>query len=561
VVDYEADLQVDPATRTLTGTVGILVKSQGDWSRPLELAAEGLSIEAVREGDTPLEYQHEGSNLRILLSGARGGGPQRRVSVQYRATPKDGLHFREGAFYTAFHTEHWMPSRNLPGNKATWTLRLTVPAGLSAVASGKLVSREAVREGWEQYIWRLDVPYSAYLLGFVAGKFQESQAMVDGVRLRFLGMNRSEAELKRIFADTETMFRFFQERAGIPYPLEEYTQVLVPGATPQEAAGYGLLAASYAEEVLAEPREDWMIAHELAHQWWGNLVTCGSWADFWLNEGVTTFMTAAYKEHRWGREEYDREMAFARRRYQRARTQGADRALALAGTPASREVGGPLPYVKGSMVLHLLRYELGEEAFWAGVREFTASHAYCSASTTELRAAMEKASGRRLDQFFAQWVQRTGAPELAVRHRVEGTALVLEVDQQKDVWELPLAVAIETEEGREVRRIQLDQKQQEFRFPLTSALKSVRVDAGGYLPISISHERPASMLRHQLQSEPDVAGRVNAIERLTELCRAGLDPRECQELPRQLAEHSQSDPSRLIRKLSQDALQQMSAPQ
>ncbi|MDC0710184.1 M1 family metallopeptidase [Stigmatella sp. ncwal1] len=560
VVDYEADLQIDPVTRTLTGTVGILVRSQGAWNQPLELSAEGLSIEAVREGDTALEFQHEGGSLRIPLNRAPGTGQHRRVSVRYRGQPEGGLHFKEDAFYTAFHTARWMPSRDLPSDKATWTLRLTVPAGLSVIASGKLLTREALQGAKERYTWRLEVPHSAYLLGFVAGKFQESQAMVGLVRLRFLGAGRSEAELKRVFADTTAMFRFFQERAGVPYPFEEYTQVLLPEATPQEVAGHALLEAGYADEVLTEPREDWMSAHELAHQWWGNLVTCGSWGDFWLNEGLTTFMTAAYKEHRWGRDEYDREMALARRRYQRLRARGADRALALPETSLSREVGGPLPYAKGSLVLHLLRSELGEEDFWAGIREFTASHASCAASTSDFRAALEKASGRELGPFFAQWVHGTGVPEIVAQHRVEEGTLVLEVEQSQRVWSLPLTLAIETDAGREIRRVPLAPSHQEFRFPLKGSLKSVRVDAGGVLPFAISHERPVSMLLYQLDHEPDVMGRMDAIEHLVELCRAGDGPQECQGLRDRLAISARDDASRLIRKLAQDAHQQMIAP-
>jgi aminopeptidase N len=558
VLDYDAGLRIDPAEGTVRGTVTLLVRSAQARGRPLELAAMGLGIDGVHEGAAPLPFEHDGKTLRVSLPGPGEDGTPRRVEVRYHARPTKGLRFGAGTFHTAFHTEHWMPVRDVPGDKATLTLRLTVPAGLDVVATGRRVSHAPLPGGEAQHTWRLAVPHSAYLFGFAAGHFRAVHARAGATHLSFLADALGEAELRRLSADVEGMVRFFEARAGVPYPLEAYTQVLLTGAPAQELAGLSLLPASYAAEVLAEPREDWLVAHELAHAWWGNAVTCATWSDFWLNEGLTTFMVAAYKEHRWGRDESERERVLSRRRYARLRASGAERPLVLPEGAASLEAGGPLPYAKGSLVLHLLRFQLGEAAFWEGLRAFTTARAGCGATTRHLREAMERASGQDLGTFFAQWMHGTGVPEAVARHRVEGDALVLDVEQSGKAWTFPLEVAIETERGRQTHRVVLHQPHETFRFPLTGPLQAVRVDAGGHLPFTLPHERPVPMLLHQLVHEPDVQGRMEALEHLQSLCAAA--PPECGQLPALLEARARSEPSRLMRKLLQDALTAAPSP-
>ena len=156
--------------------------------------------------------------------------------------------------------------------------------------------------------------------------------------------------------------------------------------------------------ILEDPSEDWLIAHELAHQWWGNLVTCATWADFWLNEGVTTFMVAAWKEQRWGREAYEREMALARRRVESARAAGVDVGLTYAGPYLSVPLWRAITYSKGALFMDALRTELGEQRFWAGLKAWTQTYSGGAASTADFQRVMEDAAGRNLNDLFVSWV-------------------------------------------------------------------------------------------------------------------------------------------------------------
>jgi aminopeptidase N len=203
------------------------------------------------------------------------------------------------------------------------------------------------------------------------------------------------------------MINFYEGCAGVKYPGKTYTQVLAAGGVEQELSGFTLLKESYGREVLANERDLWLGAHELAHQWWGNMVTCRDWTHFWLNEGMATFMAAAYKEHRFGRQEYLRDIEESRADYQKVRDAGKDRSLVFPDWSHPTAEDRTLVYQKGAYVLHLLRQELGERAFWAGIRQYTRAYFGKPVTTADFQTAMEQASGKDLKDFFSRWVYLT----------------------------------------------------------------------------------------------------------------------------------------------------------
>jgi aminopeptidase N len=200
------------------------------------------------------------------------------------------------------------------------------------------------------------------------------------------------------------MLRFFEARAGVPFPQAVYTQVLVPGSAAQEKSSFSLLGQDELDPILVDATEDWAIAHELAHQWWGNLVTCRTWSHFWLNESLATFMVAAWKEERWGRAAYQHELDLFRKRHARAIDAGFDVPLAYSGTYPSLGIRRAIQYSKGALFLHLLRQELGEDVFWSGLRQFTSEHAGGAVVSSDFQSAMQRASGKDLGPLFRTWV-------------------------------------------------------------------------------------------------------------------------------------------------------------
>jgi aminopeptidase N len=553
VLDYTADLRLDFAEKSVHGEVAVTFESTADGLSAVELDAPGLSIEGVSEKGVPVPHEVREGKLRVVLERPAARGERRTLTVRYSGKPERGMRFGPDQVFTSFNTSRWLVSRADPGDKATLTLAITLPADLGVVASGRPVSREDLPGGLARHVWREERPYSTYIFGLAAGRFREASRQAGPVRLRFLAPGLTPEELDRAFAGTEEMLAFFESKAGVPFPGESYPQVLLPGAPAQEMSGFSLMSEDYGRSVLADPREDSLIAHELAHQWWGNLLTCETWSDFWLNEGMVTFLAAAFKEHKWGRDEYDRERALARMRYGRAVAEGKDRALVHPNWSTAEEMSGPVAYSKGALVFHLLRVQLGERAFWEGLRQYTRAGAGGGVDSEDLRAALEKASGRDLKPFFAQWVYGV-APDLVAHHRLEKDAVVIEIEQrQESLWTIPLTVAVETEAGRESRRMELRQRKEILRFAVNAPVLSVRIDKGGNLPITVRHERPGAMLRYQMVEEPDLPGRVEALEALEKACgEAG-----CEDLKPALEERAAVDSSRLMRQLAARALERL----
>jgi aminopeptidase N len=205
-------------------------------------------------------------------------------------------------------------------------------------------------------------------------------------------------------SDTPDMLAFFETKAGVPYAGERYTQVLVARTAGQEASGFAMLSDAYGKALLDSPPPLNLSAHEVAHQWWGNLVTCREWTHFWLHEGFATFMAAAYDEHRFGREAYLRDIENARMRYEQVRDASGDRSLVFPSWDRPTAADRTIVYQKGAYVLHQLRELLGDRVFWQGIQRYTRSHAGRSVTTVDFQRSMEQSSGQDLASFFAKWV-------------------------------------------------------------------------------------------------------------------------------------------------------------
>ena len=207
-----------------------------------------------------------------------------------------------------------------------------------------------------------------------------------------------------MLADTRAMLDFFEQKARVKFQGSSYTQFLIRGSEAQEAASHAVIGLDEITPILDDPREDWVIAHELAHQWWGNAVTCANWSELWLNEGVTVFMVAAWKEKRWGRASYDREIELAHKRWQTAKDSGFDVPLSWQGKYPSLRLKRAMAYAKSVVFLDRLRQELGENVFWNAMGRYTKRHFNSSVTAVDLKQAFETEAGRSLKTLFDEWV-------------------------------------------------------------------------------------------------------------------------------------------------------------
>ncbi len=406
VLHYEARVEPDITQKTVAGEVRITLVSRTEKLTAVELDCGELTIKAVRDIGEDLQFTRSGGRLTINLSRPAKAGEWRRITVEYRGTPRRGIRFfpEREQVYTAFSTSQWMVCVDAPEDRATLRLVLILPSKLKAVANGRLVSSRAWGEDKTAHEWMEEKPVPSYTYGFAAGPFRELTETHGRLSFRYLATPFSDDELRRIFRDTSDMVRFFEERAGVPYADRTYTQVLAERGYGQEMSGFTVMGEGYGRAVLKDEKDVGLGAHELAHQWWGNMVTCVTWSHFWLNEGMASFMTAAYKERRFGREEYLREIEASRKDYERVRDAGKDKSLVFPDWLNPTAEDRTLVYDKGAYVIHLLREQLGERAFWAGVRRYTRAYFGKSVTTADFQAAMERASGKNLSRFFNKWV-------------------------------------------------------------------------------------------------------------------------------------------------------------
>jgi aminopeptidase N len=354
----------------------------------LRFDANALNIEAAMLDGTAVSWRAENDKIVLTLKDPMQPGENASLYLRYSGAPARGWVWEENGFYTSYFSCDWMIcALDRPGDAFSLHVDL-----LRLPASWRRFSAERARA------------YPAHVQGFGAGAWNEVRVRDGATEFVYASGVANEADLRAMFAETPRMARFFEHAAGVPFPHAVFTQFVSRESEAQEGAGFAILGDGVVRAVLTDPHEDWASAHEMAHSYWGNLLTPKDWSHFWLSEGLTTFMTAAWKQQRWGDEDYQREIDLATQRWQRARDAGWDRPLAFAGAYPDLRTRRAIQYSKGMLFFCELRRVLGEDAFWRGIRLYTQAHAGGVVESVDMQHAMEAASGRDLNALFREWV-------------------------------------------------------------------------------------------------------------------------------------------------------------
>jgi aminopeptidase N len=400
VLKYELTISVDIATKSVAGIETVQLRSLTDDLRTITFSGNALTVDSASLNGHPVHVSNAAKALSFELPQALTQGKPATLRIVYHGSPRQGVTFTPTSVYTSYFACDWMIcSEDSPGDKAMFALDLHVPAGMTSLSIGELAGTSKLKDGGEIDHWRTKLPYSAYLYDFAIGNFAKASTRQDGVELTYLSDIAISSQLLEMFGETGAMVKFLSDKAGVGLPSGAYTQLLVPGVEAQEAATYSIIGKDY-----LDPKNDWVTVHELSHQWWGNLITCATWKDFWLNEGITDFMVAAWQEQGYGRAMYDKEMNNERKGVDDLRKKGWDKPLAYGGEyPSSRE-RRIIQYGKGALFMDHLRTMLGDDLFWAGLRSYTGEHAGGTVTSIDFERSMEKSSGRDLSEVFAEWV-------------------------------------------------------------------------------------------------------------------------------------------------------------
>ncbi|HRH40047.1 MAG TPA: M1 family metallopeptidase [Pyrinomonadaceae bacterium] len=407
VLQYDAQVEPDISNKSVKGKVTVIFKSMTNNLAEIKLNAGSLEIDKVSENDVAIKFEKQPNLLIITLTKPAKLNEKRTIEIEYHGIPKFGVRFfpEQNQVYTIFSTSQWMPCVDAPEDRAKFRLELVLPKDLQVVGNGEFIKQTKLSNGKTSSVWEQKNENPTYLYGFAAGKFREVIENYKGVKLRYLApASFSETEVKQIFRETKNIIDFFESKAGVKYANKTYTQVLPIKNAEQEMSSFTVLREDYGNRVLKDEKDIWLGIHEFSHQWWGNMVTNKDWTHFWLNEGITNFMTAAYIENRFGRDAYLKEISDYKISYEKVRDAGKDKPLVFPDWNKPTREDRTLVYDKGAYVTHLLREDLGEEKFWQSLKDYTQKYWGKSVTTKDFQSSFEKSSGRDLSEFFKKWI-------------------------------------------------------------------------------------------------------------------------------------------------------------
>ncbi len=542
------DLVLRPvfATKTLHGEVTTRVRAIEDGVRTLRLDAVDLTIDAVRdEGGAALVYAATAKDLTVELPRALAAGEAFAFAVVYRAIePQRGLYFIDRprqAWTQSQDTDAraWLPCFDHPAEKQTTTTTIVVERGHFALGNGALVERTETADG---VTFRYDqtIPHATYLLTMVAGEFSEIAQSHPRLPVAYYVEPGREADGERSFGRTPQMIDAFEAAVGVPYPYARYSQIAVAefifGGMENTSATTQTDRTLHDERAHVDFSSEPLVAHELAHQWFGDLVTCRDWSQAWLNEGFATYFETVWMEASRGWDEYQRAVFDIVEAYLDEDGERYRRPIVCNVYRDPIELFDRHLYQKGGAVLHMLRGELGWERMKRALRQYVSDNAARSVETIDLVRAIERATGRNVREFFAQWIDRGGHPELEVRASWDGerSALTFEVEQKQTIDDdhppyvfdvdlglvtpVPGAIACDAGDGPLVdeRRVRLHVSRAHESFVIAAPAKPglIRIDPGAYVLCTLTFALDTEWHAAILRGDPSPVARIRAARAL-----------------------------------------------
>ncbi|HTJ26790.1 MAG TPA: M1 family aminopeptidase [Candidatus Limnocylindria bacterium] len=543
------DLRLRPEleTKRLEGLCTTTVRAIEDDVRGLVLDAVDLEIRAVRRDDgRALPFRSTSETLEVTIEPPLRRGEELRFAVDYVVeNPRRGLYFIAREPRHAWtqsqdsDARFWFPCFDHPSEKQTTSATIIVPKGHFALANGALVERT---EGPAETVFRYEqrIPHATYLVTMVVGPFSEIEQAHDRVPLFFYTLPGRAADGERAFGNTPRMVDVFERVIGVQYPYERYSQIAVAdfifGGMENTSATTQTDRVLHDERAHLDYTADYLAAHELAHQWFGDLVTCRDWSQAWLNEGFATYFEAVWLEADKGWDEYLYDVHAVVQRYLEEDGERYRRPIVCNLYRDPIELFDRHLYEKGGAVLHMLRGELGWERMKRALARYVRENAHHNVETIDLIRAIEAETGRNTRRFFAQWVERGGHPELEISSKWDGerkTALVTiaqkqTIDEGNPAYEFDLDVGFVAELPEAVRtdygdgplpgesrvRLRVERATQTFAIPLEREPALVRVDPAAYILASVTSSLGADAHAAILRADPSPLARIRAAKAL-----------------------------------------------
>jgi aminopeptidase N len=558
------DLSFDWLQQAVNGKAWLTIKPLFHPQSVLELDALNFEIHAVTDPNTnasiPFDYDQKTLSIQLGQPITRFDPPI-TVLIDYTAHPSKGSSDRRGAvssdkglffidplnsdpdvpmqIWTQGETENnhrWFPTIDHPNEKMTQEISMTVQDTFITLSNGVLVSSQPHEDGTRTDTWKLDQPHPPYLTMVAVGDFAVVRDKWREVPVSYYVEPAYAASAKTIFNHTPEMIEFFSQRLGYDFTWPKFDQIIVrefvSGAMENTTAViYGDFIQDHADNFLVEDENEYIVAHELIHHWFGNLVTCESWANLTLNEGFANYGEYLWFEHKYGKDEADYSRVNELRGYFRE-SAFQMHPLIHYGYDDKDDMFDAHSYNKGGLVLHMLRSYLGDDVFFEGIKHYLHTHAFQTAEVHDLRIAFEDISGEDLNWFFDQWYLSPGHPVLEFREQFdpEKGSLSLQISQVQDpnaappVFRLPLSIDLFFADGTiKKEEIWMDRRIQQFEFRVSQNPVAILLNGNDALLMHVTNEMNTTENQSILAHSTALRHRLKALQSLVQLEEMSLE--------------------------------------
>ena len=577
-IHYRIKLRFDEDKKMFWGETRITLRPLSDGFEKCFFDAEKFIVSSVKDqSGQPLEFHQGNGKIAVSLGQTYDYGDQLSVTVFYFA--KDcgasrnfplGISFAEAteshprliqALSFPNGARHWFPCYDHPNDKATIEVIATVNEDYKALSNGKLVSvTKDTLNKTKTFHWMQDRPHSTYLTVLAAGPYHVIEDSLGDLPINYWVYPQDVENAKFSFSKTPEIIAFFSREFGYEYPWDKYDQITIPGigggaeCTSATLLGQGVIHDERADKDFPSHK---LIAHEAAHQWWGDLVTLRDWGHTWINESFGTYSDHLYVKHFLGEDEGAVDLLRKKDAYLREAHNRYMRPIVFHRWDKPQQNFDSHTYPKGAVIINMMRWILGDKPFRKTISHFLHKHAYDSADTHDFVIAVKEMTGRNLEWFFEQWFFSPGHPVFDVSYHWDDSnkKVKLKIVQTQDtsgripVFKTPVVIAVVTKEGKKTEKVWLKEKVEEFEIACNQTPLMVRFDEGNFLLKEWTFDKTTRELIYQLKND-DVIGRMWAASELGKI-------KKDAPVVAALLESGRNDPFWSVRKA---AIENMGAP-
>ncbi|MGV3540956.1 MAG: M1 family metallopeptidase [Rufibacter sp.] len=560
ILHTKLNVKFDWAKQHLLGEATLTLKPYFYDQDTLVLDAKGFDVHKVTllkgKQEVPLKFAYDQYQLTLNLGKTYTRKDTLQVFISYTAKPNElkvkgsqailsdkGLYFINPTgkeenlhrqIWTQGETEAnsaWFPTIDKPNERMTQEILITVEDKFKTLSNGVLVSSKKGANGLRTDHWKMNQPHAAYLAMMAIGEYTVVKDTWRGKEITYWVEPQYATTAKATFGRTPAMLEFFSQKLGVPFVWDKYAQVVVRNFV--SGAMENTTASTFMESVQQDRRElldknwDHIIAHELFHQWFGDLVTTESWANLPLNESFADYSEYLWAEHRYGKDEAALTHRSALQEYlQEAQTKQEQ--LIRYNYEDKEDMFDSHSYAKGGRVLHMLRKLVGDDAFFLSLNRYLTQNKFTSVEIDELRLAFEEVTGKDLKPFFQQWFLTPGHPVLQVKHSHQGQTLTVTVAQTQDtvrttVYQFPLTVAVYNQGVKKEFSVNVAKAKQTFELPVMTAPQAVVIDPEQTLLADIEHQKPIAEWSSQFLLSDAYSAKAEALSHLRDTTGTGVE--------------------------------------